>query len=287
MAAGPARNTARLTGRSSRFLYQQGKCKISSMRITTWNVNGLRAVIAKGLLDSLHQLDSDVLCLQEIKARPEQIDSQSMQAIGQAFAHLVWNPAARPGYSGTATLARLAPLSADTGMRADEFDREGRVIISRYPNFLLFNIYFPNGQHDLGRLPYKLAFYDHLLKLCDQLHAQGENIILCGDFNTAHQEIDLRHPKSNARATGFLPEERAWITRYLSQGFVDIFRKMYPDRVEYTWWTYLANARQNNVGWRLDYFLISEGLIGRVEDVLHYQQVMGSDHCPVTLVLKD
>jgi exodeoxyribonuclease III len=257
------------------------------MRITTWNVNGLRAVLGKGLLESVRLLDTDVLCLQEIKARPEQIEAQSLQNIGQIYPHLVWNPALRPGYSGTATLSKVAPLTTECGMRADEFDGEGRVIISRYPNFVLFNIYFPNGQHDLGRVPYKLNFYAHLLKLCDQLHAQGENIIICGDFNTAHQEIDLRHPKANSKYTGFLPEEREWVTKYLSQGFVDIFRKLYPERVEYTWWTYLANARQNNVGWRLDYFLVSEGLLDRVEDVFHYQQIMGSAHCPVSLVLKD
>jgi exodeoxyribonuclease-3 len=257
------------------------------MRITTWNVNGLRAVLTKGLLDSVRMLDTDVLCLQEIKARPEQIDPQSLQDIGQVYPHLVWNPAIRPGYSGTATLSKVAPVTAECGMRADEYDQEGRVIISRYPKFILFNIYFPNGQHDLGRVPYKLNFYAHLLNLCEQLHADGENLIICGDFNTAHQEIDLRHPKANSKATGFLPEEREWISKYLSKGFVDIFRQMYPERVEYTWWTYLANARQNNVGWRLDYFLVSAGLVDQVVDIFHYQQILGSDHCPVTIVLKD
>ena len=136
-------------------------------------------------------------------------------------------------------------------------------------------------------MPYKLDFYDLLLTQCDELHAKRENIILCGDFNTAHNEIDLRHPRENAHSTGFLPEERAWIDRYLAHGFVDVFRKLYPERVEYTWWTFLSNARKNNTGWRLDYFLVSESLWDRVEDVVNHIQVMGSDHCPVTLILRD
>ena len=257
------------------------------MRITTWNINGLRAGLTKGLLETIRTLDSDVICLQEIKARPEQLDLQASQGIHQMFSHVVWNPALRPGYSGTATWTRINPLSVEIGLGAEEFDNEGRVIISRYPDFILFNIYFPNGQRDLGRVPYKLDFYARLLDICNQLHAQGQNVILCGDFNTAHQEIDLRHPRQNSKATGFLPEERAWVDRYLSQGFIDGFRKLYPERIEYTWWTFLANARQNNVGWRLDYFLVSEGLFDRVLDVVHHPQIMGSDHCPVTLILKD
>ena len=257
------------------------------MRITTWNVNGLRAVLGKGLLEIVRALDSEIICFQEIKARPEQLDALSFQSIGQLFPYVVWNPAIRPGYSGTATWSHIPPLSVEVGLAAEEFDNEGRVIISRYPDFFLFNIYFPNGQRDLGRVPYKLDFYARLLDLCRQLHAQGQNLILCGDFNTAHQEIDLRHPRQNSTATGFLPEERAWVDRYLSQGFIDIFRKLYPDRIEYTWWTFLSNARKNNVGWRIDYFLVSEGLLERVEDVVHHPQIMGSDHCPVTLILKD
>ena len=257
------------------------------MRITTWNINGLRAVLSKGLLESVRALDSDVICLQEIKALPDQLESQSIQEINQMFSHVAWNPALRPGYSGTATWARVTPVYVENGLGAEEFDYEGRVIISRYPDFVLFNIYYPNGQRDLGRVPYKLDFYAYVLNLCNQLHAQGQNVILCGDFNTAHNEIDLRHPRQNSKATGFLPEERAWVDRYLNQGFIDVFRKLYPERVEYTWWTFLANARKNNVGWRLDYFLVSEGLFERVQDVINHTQIMGSDHCPVTLILKD
>ncbi len=255
------------------------------MRITTWNVNGLRAVLGKGLLEQVSALECDVLCLQEIKARPEQLDAEAFQKISGAFSHVTWNPALRPGYSGTATWARVAPLETQLGFGFEEFDGEGRVIASRYADFWLFNIYFPNGGRDLARVPYKLDFYARLLDLCDKLHAQGQNVILCGDFNTAHNEIDLRHPRENSKATGFLPEERVWIDQYLNHGFIDIYRDRYPQQVMYTWWTFIGNARKNNVGWRLDYFLVSKALAERILDVEHHTQIMGSDHCPVTLVL--
>jgi len=259
---------------------------IMAIRITTWNINGLRAALGKGLVDSLQSFKPDILCLQEIKTRQDQLDVDALRNIQNHFPHTTWNPAQRPGYSGTATWANLEPVSVDIGLGFEEFDAEGRVIISRYADFWLFNIYFPNGQRDLGRVPYKLDFYSRLLGFCDQLHAQGQQLILCGDFNTAHREIDIRHPRENSHSTGFLPEERAWIDQFLAHGFIDAFRHLYPDRVEYTWWTYLANARKNNVGWRLDYFLVSENLLNRVEDVINHTQIMGSDHCPVTLVLQ-
>jgi exodeoxyribonuclease III len=256
------------------------------MRITTWNINGLRAALGKGFLNNIHAIDPDVLCLQEIKARPDQLDASAVDTITQTFPHITWNPAKRPGYSGTSTWARAKPEEVELGLGVTEFDIEGRVITSSYPGFKLFNIYFPNGQHDLGRVPYKLDFYARLLEICDQIHSQGQKVILCGDFNTAHREIDLAHPRENSKATGFLPEERVWIDYYLAHGFVDVFRMLYPERVEYTWWTFLANARKNNVGWRLDYFLVSEALFDQVEDVITHSSVMGSDHCPVTLILK-
>ena len=257
------------------------------MRITTWNINGLRAGLAKGMMESIRSLDTDVLCLQEIKARPEQLVAGTIENIMANYPHLTWNPALRPGYSGTATLARITPVEVRIGMGSLDDDIEGRIIASKYPGFWLFNVYFPNGQRDLGRVPYKLEFYAQLLDLCDSLHAQGEKVILCGDFNTAHREIDLKHPRENANATGFLPEERAWIDRYLEHGFVDAYRKLYPDKIEYTWWTYISNARKNNVGWRLDYFLVSASLFERVENVINHTDIMGSDHCPVTILLKD
>jgi exodeoxyribonuclease-3 len=162
---------------------------------------------------------------------------------------------------------------------------EGRVISTLHPGFRLFNIYFPSGQRGHDRVEYKLEFYASLLKLCDRLHESGENIILTGDFNTAHMPIDLRNPKSNGKTSGFLPEERAWVQKFLDHGFVDVFRRLYPERVQYTWWTYISNARARNVGWRLDYFLISEALITLVKDVVVHDGILGSDHCPVELIL--
>ena len=163
---------------------------------------------------------------------------------------------------------------------------EGRVIRSRFGDIYLYNIYFPNGGSENARVPYKLEFYDELLKICDGLHEDGKQVIITGDFNTAHNEIDLANPKSNAKNTGFLPEERVWIDKYLEHGFVDAYRELYPDTVGYTWWTYRSNARARNVGWRLDYYLVSESLMDKVENVIIHDEIMGSDHCPVSLILK-
>lgn len=255
------------------------------MRITTWNVNGLRAILNKAFFESVDIIQPDALCLQEIKARPEQLDKEIIDTIQNRYRHVTWNPAQRPGYSGTTTWTHSEPLEVKMGLETQEFDGEGRVIASRFPKFWLFNIYFPNGQRDLGRVPYKLNFYKRLLEICDELQALGQKVILTGDFNTAHQEIDLRHPKQNSTATGFLPEERVWIDYFLDHGFIDAFRKLYPDRVEYTWWTYIANARKNNTGWRLDYFLVTSSLMDNISDVINHTEIMGSDHCPVTLVI--
>jgi exodeoxyribonuclease-3 len=288
------------------------------MKFTTWNVNGLRAALGKGFLAWVKEAQPDVLCLQEVRAKPSQIEAVHLQELQALYPYITWNPAQRPGYSGVALLVRHPPLEVGLGLGDPAFDGEGRVIWARYPvgcvvdestdpgysttiskslaeindpgysnssSFLLFNIYFPNGGHDLGRVPFKLDFYARLLELCDELHTRGEKIILCGDFNTAHNEIDLRNPKENSVVTGFLPEERAWIDRYLERGFVDVYRRLYPERVQYTWWTYRLNARARGIGWRLDYFLVSEGLAGLTQDSVIHEDVKGSDHCPVSLIL--
>ena len=252
------------------------------MKITTWNVNGIRAALGKGFSTWVQEERPDVLCLQEIKARPEQLPESQREFTGYS---VVWNPAERPGYSGVATLLRGEQVEASLGMGESRFDIEGRVIRTRHPGFSLYNIYFPNGQRGQDRVAYKLDFYSHLLEICDNLHSQGESIILTGDFNTAHKPIDLRNPKENEKTSGFLPEEREWVDRYLEHGFVDIYRHLYPDKVQYTWWTYITNARARNVGWRIDYFLISKNLIPRVKDVIIRDEVPGSDHCPVTLIM--
>lgn len=257
---------------------------MTSLKITTWNVNGYRAVIKKGFEHWFRQDESDLVCLQEIKTRPEQVEDLFRSWDGyEAY----WNPAERPGYSGVAVFARNRPLDYGYGLDDTRFDNEGRVIWLRYPDFTLYNIYFPNGQRGQDRVAYKLDFYARLLDICDERRKNGEHIILTGDFNTAHQEIDLANPRQNITTSGFLPEERAWVTRYLENGFIDAYRQLYPERVQYTWWTYITNARARNVGWRLDYYLVTSGMMGAVKDVVIQDQVMGSDHCPVSLHLSN
>jgi exodeoxyribonuclease-3 len=257
------------------------------MRIVTWNVNGLRAAMGKGFMEWVESEQPEVLCLQEVRARPEQLEDEHLERLEALYPSITWHPAQRPGYSGVAVFSRQKPIEINVGLGASIYDSEGRVIIARYPNFLLFNIYFPNGGHDLSRVPFKLDFYAYLLNMCDRLHAQGEQIVITGDFNTAHREIDLKNPKENANISGFLPEERAWIDRYLESGFIDAYRQLYPERVGYTWWTYRMNARKNGVGWRLDYYLISQAMMGLVRDVVIEDHVHGSDHCPVSLIVED
>jgi len=253
------------------------------MRIVTWNVNGLRAALRKDALSAVLSQTPDLLCLQEIKARPDQLTDEQRSVPGY---QITWNPAERPGYSGVASLAREEPLETKLGMGAPHFDIEGRVIRTRHPDFFLYNIYFPNGQRGRERVEYKLDFYAHLLDACDALHAEGENIIITGDFNTAHMPIDLKNPKQNEKTSGFLPEEREWVSKFLEHGFVDAYRKLYPEREQYTWWTYRFNARKRGIGWRLDYFLVSETLVPRVKDVIIHEEIQGSDHCPVELIIK-
>lgn len=254
------------------------------MKIITWNVNGLRAAFAKGAWDWLKAQDADVICLQEIKARPDQLSDEQLNLFNGYQAY--WNPSQRPGYSGVLTLSRLLPEELEYGIQDEEFDIEGRVIRSQHPGFHLYNIYFPNGQRGQERVDYKLAFYARLLELCNQKHATQEQIIICGDFNTAHQEIDLKNPKENAKTSGFLPEERAWLDIYLQHGFIDAYRYLYPDRVQYTWWTYRMNARQRGIGWRLDFFMVSDSLMKLIKDVVVHDDILGSDHCPVSLEIE-
>jgi exodeoxyribonuclease-3 len=253
------------------------------MKITTWNVNGYRAVMRKEALQWIPEVDPDVLCLQETKLQLDQISEEEANLDGYQS---VWHSAERKGYSGVVTFHKKEPLDVEIGIGLETFDAEGRVIRSRYDNFYLYNIYFPNGGQDNSRVPFKLEFYEELLKICDAFHKDGQNVIITGDFNTAHNEIDLKNPKSNEKNTGFLPEERAWIDKYLEHNFVDAFRELYPEREDYTWWSYRYNARKKDIGWRLDYFLVSKSLMGQVEDVIIHDDIMGSDHCPVTLVLK-
>jgi len=251
--------------------------------ITTWNVNGLRAVLRRYALDWVTSLQPDVLCLQEIKAQPHQIPEGALDGLNDY--HFYWHPAERPGYSGVATFTRRQPECVDLGIGQSKFDREGRLIHTRQAGVHLFNAYFPNSQRSLQRLDFKLDFYAYLLEVCDRLQAAGEQVIVCGDFNTAHQPIDLRNPQQNEKNSGFLPQERAWVRKYLQHGLVDVYRQLFPERVQYTWWTYRNRARERNIGWRLDYFLVSQGLLDRVKEVHIHEEILGSDHCPVSLAL--
>ena len=250
------------------------------MKIISWNVNGIRAALTKNALDWAWDQSTDVLCLQEVKARPEQLSEEQLQSLKMPF---VWNPAQRPGHSGVATFYRDPPDEVKLGFDDPKFDGEGRVIRTRHRDLVLYNIYFPNGQRGKERVDYKLEFYARLLDICDETRRLDGKIIITGDFNTAHRPIDLKNPKENETTSGFLPEEREWVQKFLDHGFVDAYRQLYPDRVQYTWWTYRVNARARGIGWRLDYFLISESLLPRVKDVVIHENIIGSDHCPVEI----
>lgn len=254
------------------------------MKITTWNINGIRAALKKDIAIWIGEYQPDILCLQEVKATFDQVDLTPILNLGYS---VIWNAAQRPGYSGVATLYKKEPLKITKGIGIDIFDNEGRVIQTSYPDFELFNIYFPNGGQENERVSFKLDFYASLLELCDSLHREGKQIIITGDFNTAHREIDLKNPKENEKNTGFLPEERKWVDRYLEHNLIDIFRQRYPDKIQYSWWTYRFKARERNIGWRLDYFLISSSLAEKIQDVTINDEILGSDHCPVTLEIKN
>ncbi|KAA3645649.1 MAG: exodeoxyribonuclease III [Chloroflexi bacterium] len=254
------------------------------MEITTWNVNGIRALLRKDGWDWVKKQSPDVMCLQEIKAMPEQLTAaQSAEFEGY---EQFWNPAEKKGYSGVATFIRDIEAETKAGMGKKKFDFEGRVLQTRFDDFILFNVYYPSGSRNYERVEYKLELYAAMLRKFNKLHKAGEKIVVCGDFNTAHEEIDLKNHKTNHKTSGFLPEERAWVTKYIDRGFVDPFRVLYPEKEQYTWWSLRSAARARNVGWRLDYFLVSEGLMPKVKDVVIHDQVLGSDHCPVSLIIK-
>ena len=242
----------------------------SSIRLFSWNVNGLRSVAKKGFLDWLEAAKPDILGLQETRALPEQVDA-----------------AVRKGYSGVALYSKIEPRSVTLGGLDDpDYDTEGRLIVADYGDFLFYTGYVPNGGNDLSRVPYKLAFSEAVLQHAEAQRRAGRSIVICGDVNTAHEEIDLANPKSNRKNTGFLPEERAWVSRFLDHGYVDIYRKLNPDRAgAYTWWSNRPGVRERNVGWRIDYFFISPDLEERVVDARIHADVMGSDHCPIELEL--
>ncbi|MGI6556928.1 MAG: exodeoxyribonuclease III [Pseudoramibacter sp.] len=253
------------------------------MKLYSWNVNGIRAAEKKGLVDWIKSEQPDVLGIQELKATEDQLPDTLKQIDGY---HAFFNPAERKGYSGTAVYYKEAPLDIHTGLSDDRFNHEGRTIVMEYPDFTLYNIYFPNGGQGDDRLQFKMDFYDCFQKDVNALVAEGKRVIVCGDVNTAHTEMDLKNPKSNAKRSGFLPIEREWVTQFLNDGYIDTYRYFHPDQIEYSWWSYRFNARANNAGWRIDYFFASDNAKDLLEDAAIHTDVMGSDHCPISLTLK-
>ena len=245
-------------------------------------MNGVRAVQRKGFRDWFLEEQPDILCLQETKASKKQFppDIRRMEDY-----HVYFNKALKKGYSGVALYTKIKPENVEKGLGVEEFDQEGRTIIADYGNFVLMNIYFPNGKMSPERLQFKMDFYDTFLEYADELKDQGKNLIICGDLNTAHKEIDLAHPKANSKISGFLPEERAWIDKFLSHGYVDTFRQFNKEPEQYSWWSYRTKARDRNVGWRLDYFFVNKEFMKHVESSYILYDVMGSDHAPVGLNL--
>jgi len=250
--------------------------------IYSWNVNGIRACQKKGFTEWLKETSPDILCIQETKAQKEQLD-QDLINIDDYKSY--WFSAKRKGYSGTAIFTKEEPLSVEA-LGSHEFDDEGRTIIAHYEKFTLINCYFPNSQSEGVRLGYKLDFCNTILKKCNELVTSGKNIILCGDYNIAHTAIDLKNPKTNEKNPGYLPEEREWMTTFLSSGYSDIFRKQHLDEPGYySWWSYRFKAREKDVGWRIDYLCVNNSFADSVINASIHKFVMGSDHCPVSITV--
>ena len=252
------------------------------MKIYSWNVNGIRAIKNKGFIEWITNEQPEILCLQETKIQEEQI-SDELKNIEGYYSYFCC--AQKKGYSGVAIYTKQKPISIMRGIGIEKFDNEGRILIAEFENFTLFNIYFPNGQKDEDRLSYKMEFYDELLFYCESLRKKGKKLIICGDYNTAHNVIDLKNPKANEKYSGFLPIERAWMDKFISHGYVDTFRYLYPEEVKYSWWSYRFKAREKNAGWRLDYFFITKDLLSELKEASILNDVVGSDHCPVSIIL--
>ncbi len=250
------------------------------MKLISWNVNGLRACVKKGFAESMQALDADVICLQETKLQKGQ------ENIALDGYDVIWNTADKKGYSGTAIYSRVPVLNYTLGMGIDEHDHEGRVITAEFEDFYLVCCYTPNAQRELTRLAYRMTWEDAMREYLMGLN-RLKPVVLCGDLNVAHQEIDLKNPKPNRGNAGFTDEEREKYSRLLESGFVDSFRALHPDAIEYSWWSYMGHARERNTGWRIDYFTVSERFMPRVVHAGIHQEIFGSDHCPVELVISD
>ena len=250
------------------------------MKLISWNENGIRACVNKGFKDFFEKIDADIFCVQETKCQPEQID---LEFKGY---YAYWNSAEKKGYSGTAIFTKKQPINVNYGIGIEEHDKEGRVITLEFEDFYMVNIYTPNAKRGLERLDYRQRWEDEIRKYLQKLN-QTKPVIMCGDLNVAHEEIDLKNPKSNRGNAGFTDEEREKMTELLDGGFVDSFRYLYPDKTDsYSWWSYMGKAREKNVGWRIDYFIVSQDIKDKIKDAMIYPEIMGSDHCPVGVIIE-
>ena len=249
------------------------------MKLISWNVNGLRACLNKGFSDFFKEVNADIFCLQETKCQPEQIN---LEFEGYTS---YWNSAERKGYSGTAIFTKKQPVNVTYGIGIEEHDKEGRIITLEFENFYLVTNYTPNAKRELERLDYRMVWEDEIRKYLLELNKK-KPVIMCGDLNVAHEEIDLKNPKTNKGNAGFTNEEREKMTELLNAGFIDSYRYLYPEKIEYSWWSYMGHAREKNVGWRIDYFIVSNDFRENIKDATIYTEILGSDHCPVGLEIK-
>jgi exodeoxyribonuclease-3 len=253
------------------------------VKLLSWNVNGIRAAERGGFLNWFADEGADVVCIQETKAQPTQLAPELLNPLGY---HGIWHSAQKKGYSGVATFSKREPVAVQVGLGRKDFDAEGRVLITEFPEVVVVNAYFPNSQRDHARLPDKLRFCRSILRKLNRLRRAGKDVLLCGDYNIAHREIDLANPKGNLRNAGFLPEERAWMDRFLRHGWIDTFRAFCDEPGHYTWWSYRPTIRERNIGWRIDYWCCNPELRGRLKRSYHQPQVHGSDHCPIGIELR-
>ncbi|MBK1811821.1 exodeoxyribonuclease III [Clostridium sp. YIM B02505] len=253
------------------------------MKIYSWNVNGLRAIMKKDFLNFLGTDSPDILCIQETKLQEATLDDAARNINGY---HSYFSFAEKKGYSGVATYSKVEPISVSHGIGIEEFDSEGRILITEFEGFTLFNIYFPNGQSSEERLDYKMRFYDALLEYCNERVKEGKKLIICGDYNTAHTPMDIKNAKSNEKTSGFLPMEREWMDKFIANGYTDTFRHFNPETIKYSWWSYMFKSRERNTGWRIDYHFVSNNLLEEVVGADILNEVFGSDHCPVSIELK-
>ena len=250
------------------------------MKLISWNVNGIRACLNKGFEEFFKQIDADIFCIQETKCQQDQVELN----FGNYFDY--WNSAEKKGYSGTAIFTKKKPINVTYGIGIEEHDKEGRIITLEFENFYLVNNYTPNSKRELERLEYRQVWEDEIRKYLLKLN-ETKPVIMCGDLNVAHKEIDLKNPKQNRLSAGFTDEERAKMTELLEAGFIDTFRYLYPEKENiYTWWSYMRKSREKNIGWRIDYFIISKDIEEKIEDAKIHQEIFGSDHCPVELQIK-